>query len=183
MIMDENKGQEANTANPWQQENKDGQPNPNDPGKSLEDMTKEELLEYHKEYRKNSEKGVQKLNQKLKDKDDEKSIEERAREIAKEELDKVYIDRTLTSIHNQLATDEQREAFNDEFDFLTEWRKLTSDNVDKYIKKALDLVWGKKPRDIIWMNVWWSISKEPSSKVKAEQRKDFAKSFVEKMWL
>lgn len=113
-------------------------------------MSKEEVVELYKEYRKNSEKGVQKLSKKLKEKSGDESVEERARAIAKEELDRRYIKTTLNSVNNQLP-EAKREDFNKEFEFLTEGRELDSDNVEVYIRKALDLVGGKKPAGIVGM--------------------------------
>lgn len=185
--MDE-KNQNANANSGWQ-ENQDANANPNTSEVNLDDLSHEELLDYtkkqaneYKEYRRNSQKGQQKLNKKLKEFEGSEDLEERARAIAKEELDKRYIKRTLNSVSNQL-TDNQKEAFAEEFEFLTEWRTLDADNVDKYIKKALDLIWWKKPAGIIWVSVWATSSKESNSKAKAEERKAFAKDFVNEMWL
>lgn len=183
--VDEN-NQEANATLDWQQ-NQDANANPNDADVNLEEMTQEELLAHaqklkneYKEYRKNSEKGVQKLNQKLKEQTD--WSEARAREIAQEELDKVHITRTLNSVKNQL-TEKQREAFDTEYGFLTDGRKIDSNSVDTYVRKALDLIGSKKQADIVWISLGASNKSESSSKAKAEQRKENAKAFVEEMWL
>lgn len=187
MTMDENRqGADANLDN---QDEQDADANPEQIEEYLKELSPAELLEYakkqasdFKEYRRNSNKGVQELNKKLKEKTDDESIEERARAIAKEELDKRYITNTLNAVRNQL-NDEQIEAFDEEYKFLTEWRSIDSDSVDTYVRKALDYVGGKRPTNVVWMNVGWAVKKESSSKAKAEQRKESAKAFVREMWL
>jgi hypothetical protein len=53
-------------------------------------------------------------------------------------LDKQYVTQTLSTVKSQLSEDEL-EAFELEFNDITEGKQLTTENVDKYVQKALKL--------------------------------------------
>lgn len=57
-------------------------------------------------------------------------------ELVDQRLNQKEVERKLSSVQDQLP-EELREKFNEEFKDLTEGKKLTSDNVGKYIKNTL----------------------------------------------
>lgn len=57
-------------------------------------------------------------------------------EIVEQKLNQKEVDKKLSSVKDQLP-DDLLEKFNTEFEELTEGKKLTADNVQKYIKNAL----------------------------------------------
>lgn len=60
-------------------------------------------------------------------------------EIVEQKLNQKEVDKKLSSVKDQLP-DDLLEKFNTEFEELTEGKKLTADNVQKYIKNALSNV-------------------------------------------
>ena len=60
-------------------------------------------------------------------------------EIVEQKLNQKEVDKKLSSVKDQLP-DDLLEKFNTEFEELTEGKKLTADNIQKYIKNALSNV-------------------------------------------
>lgn len=160
----------------------------------LNDYTPEELLEFAKaqaletfkanqalkEQRSNSEKGALKLLNEKKELEAKVVDETKIDELVQQKLDKQYVTQTLSTVKSQLS-DEELAEFEAEFTDITEGKTLTTENVDKYVQKALKLA-NKETKQVIAMSQSSSKARA-SSQAQAEARKAEAAEFVKKYGL
>lgn len=97
-----------------------------------------------------------------------------------QKLDKQYVTQTLSTVKSQLS-DEELAEFEAEFTDITEGKTLTTENVDKYVQKALKLA-NKETKQVIAMSQSSSKARA-SSQAQAEARKAEAAEFVKKYGL
>lgn len=98
-------------------------------------------------------------------------------EIAKREISQKY-DKVISQLN-----EEEQELFKKEYDELVEWKKLTPEKADKFIKLALNTLSDNSSSDVdyaksIWL--WWSnvSSKSKSNKQSSdEKRVAYAKEY------
>lgn len=160
----------------------------------LNDYTPEELLEFakaqalethkanllNKELRRNSEKWALKLINEKKELEAKVVDETKIDELVQQKLDKQYVTQTLSTVKSQLS-DEELAEFEAEFTDITEGKTLTTENVDKYVQKALKLA-NKETKQVIAMSQSSSKARA-SSQAQAEARKAEAAEFVKKYGL
>ena len=153
----------------------------------LLEFAKAQALETHKanlalkEQRSNSEKGALKLLNEKKLLESKVVDETKIDELVQQKLDKQYVTQTLSTVKSQLSDDELAE-FEAEFNDITEGKSLTTDNVDKYVQKALRLANKSENKQVIAMSQ--STSKARASTVaQAEARKSEAKEFAQQRGL
>lgn len=112
-----------------------------------------------------------------------KTIEETVKEITtKQEVENI-----INNFKNQSKlTPEQLEAFNKEFADITEWKRLTKDNVNKYLrlsfKEALPDVDLNIERDAIEM-AWWTPSGASKPKNEVAQIRKANIEYLKKQWI
>lgn len=162
----------------------------------LNDYSQEELLEFAKQQamethkanlalktqRSNSEKWALKLLNEKKELEWKVIDETKIDELVQQKLDKQYVTQTLSVVKSQLSDDEL-EAFELEFNDITEGKQLTTENVDKYVQKALKLTNKWETRQVIAVNAGSSSKTSNTSKAQAEARKAEAAEFVKKYGL
>lgn len=152
----------------------------------LLEFAKAQALETHKanqaltEQRKNSEKWALKLLNEKKELESKVIDETKIDELVQQKLDKQYVTQTLSTVKSQLSDDELAE-FEAEFEDITEGKSLTTENVDKYVQKALKLA-NKETKQVIAMSQSSSKARA-SSQAQAEARKAEAAEFVKKYGL
>lgn len=161
----------------------------------LNDYSQEELLEFAKaqaletykanqalkEQRSNSEKGALKLLNEKKELESKVVDETKIDELVQQKLDKQYVKQTLSTVKSQLSDDELVE-FEAEFNDITEGKTLTTENIDKYVQKALKLANKSENKQVIAMSQSTSKARA-STAAQAEARKAEAAEFVKKYGL
>lgn len=153
----------------------------------LLEFAKAQALETHKanqaltEQRKNSEKWALKLLNEKKELESKVIDETKIDELVQQKLDKQYVTQTLSMVKSQLSDDELAE-FEAEFNDITEGKALTTDNVNKYVDKALKLANKSESKQVVAMSQSSSKARA-SSAVQAEARKSEAKEFAKQRGL
>lgn len=153
----------------------------------LLEFAKAQALETHKanqaltEQRKNSEKWALKLLNEKKELESKVIDETKIDELVQQKLDKQYVTQTLSTVKSQLSDDELAE-FEAEFNDITEGKSLTTENVDKYVQKALKLANKSESKQVVAMSQSSSKARA-SSAVQAEARKSEAKEFAKQRGL
>lgn len=154
----------------------------------LREFAKAQAIETHKanqalkEQRSNAEKGALKLINEKKALEWKVIDETKIDELVQQKLDKQYVTQTLSSVKSQLSEDEL-EAFEAEFNDITEGKQLTTENVDKYVQKALKLTNKWETKQVVAMNASNSSRATNSSKAQEEARKASVKAFAQKYGL
>ena len=150
-------------------------------------FAKEQALETHKAnvalkaQRSNSEKWALKLLNEKKALESKVVDETKIDELVQQKLDKQYVTQTLSTVKSQLSDDELAE-FEAEFEDITEGKSLTTENVDKYVQKALKLANKSETKQVVAMSQSSSKARA-SSQVQAEARKAEAKEFAKQRGL
>lgn len=112
---------------------------------------------------------------------DEETVEKLVEERTKKILDENTVNTTLKSVQSQLPQ-WLREQFEEEYKDITEGKKITADNVDKYVKKTLKIIGWVQDNQIRWLSSG-STQARSTGKESKEARKEKAQAFNQKFWL